>query len=163
MLVEGDFEKASRAAAEKKRRRPRAVPDASALGGGWTAAGRSSAPSFWPRYLDICLVATGVRCAALLDSRCAPRGSPPLAEVLQAGRFFLDRIHRPHEQLGRGRGRNRDTRSRSRSSGGRAEFRADKGTRYDVNTDETWWLSKEGHNLKSTDWISVTEVQFLVE
>eukprot|EP00903_Cladosiphon_okamuranus_P008769 g8400.t2 len=148
MLVEGDFEKASRAAAEKKRRRPRAVPDASALGGGWTAAGRSSAPSFWPRYLDICLVATGVRCAALLDSRCAPRGSPPLAEVLQ---------------LGRGRGRNRDTRSRSRSSGGRAEFRADKGTRYDVNTDETWWLSKEGHNLKSTDWISVTEVQFLVE
>lgn len=36
------------------------------------------------RYLDICLVAAGVRCAALLDTRRAPRGSPPLADVLDA-------------------------------------------------------------------------------
>eukprot|EP00752_Nemacystus_decipiens_P006450 g5809.t2 len=35
-------------------------------------------------YLDICLVAAGVRCAVLLDTRRAPKGSPPLADVLDA-------------------------------------------------------------------------------
>lgn len=36
------------------------------------------------RFGDICLAAAGVRCAVLLDSRRAPRRSPPLADVLLA-------------------------------------------------------------------------------
>lgn len=35
-------------------------------------------------HLDICLLAAGVRCAVLLDTRRAPRGSPPVADVLDA-------------------------------------------------------------------------------
>ena len=31
--------------------------------------------------------------------------------------------------------------------------------RFDVNTDETSWLSMEGQNLQSTEWISITEVR----
>lgn len=36
------------------------------------------------RFEDICLTASGVRCAVLLDSRRAPRASPPLADVVRA-------------------------------------------------------------------------------
>ncbi|CAM9473739.1 unnamed protein product [Pylaiella littoralis] len=85
MLAEADVERACRAAARavapepKRRRRPRATPVDDE--GGWSVAG-PCVPTFWPRFLDIWLVAARVRCAVLLDSRRAPRGSPPLASVL---------------------------------------------------------------------------------
>lgn len=42
-------------------------------------------PRAYPdRCQDVSLVAAGIRCAVLLDSRRAPRASPPLAAVLQA-------------------------------------------------------------------------------
>lgn len=50
-----------------------------------------------------------------------------------------------------------------RGSGGFEKTITSSGTsggyeKFDVNTDETSWLSMEGQNLKSTDWISITEV-----
>ena len=53
--------------------------------------------------MDICLVAAGVRCAVLLDSRRAPRGSPPLADVLlalQQDQQQQQRSKRPAEDVG---------------------------------------------------------------
>lgn len=59
------------------------------------------------RYLDICLVAAGVRCAVLLDTRRAPRGSPPLGDVLEALQQDQKHGHHNHQpqhrqQHGRG-------------------------------------------------------------
>ncbi|CAN0300204.1 unnamed protein product [Laminaria digitata] len=51
--------------------------------GGWSRVDHSHSQVFWPRFQDFCLVTAGVRCAILLDSRRAPRGSPPLADVLR--------------------------------------------------------------------------------
>ena len=50
-----------------------------------------------------------------------------------------------------------------RGSGGFEKTITSSGTsggyeKFDVNTDETSWLSMEGQNLKSTEWISLTEV-----
>eukprot|EP00903_Cladosiphon_okamuranus_P022105 g20327.t1 len=55
-----------------------------------------------------------------------------------------------------------------RGSGGFEEYITSSGTadgyeKFDVNTDETSWLSMESQNLKSNEWISITEVQFLVK
>lgn len=50
-------------------------------------------------HLDICIVAAGVRCAVLLDTRRAPRGSPPLADVLHAlPQEKHDDHHQQHEK-----------------------------------------------------------------
>ncbi|CBJ48423.1 expressed unknown protein [Ectocarpus siliculosus] len=89
LIEEADFERACRAAARgvapqhKRRVRPRAAA-VDSNDGDWSVAGGSRSQTFWPRFGDICLAAAGVRCAVLLDSRRAPRRSPPLADVLLA-------------------------------------------------------------------------------
>ncbi|CAM9800509.1 unnamed protein product [Ectocarpus sp. 12 AP-2014] len=88
-IEEADFERACRAAARgvaplhKRRVRPRAAA-VDSNDGDWSVAGGSRSQTFWPRFGDICLAAAGVRCAVLLDSRRAPRRSPPLVDVLLA-------------------------------------------------------------------------------
>ncbi|CAB1119854.1 unnamed protein product [Ectocarpus sp. CCAP 1310/34] len=89
LIEEADFERACRAAGRgvapqhKTRVRPRAAA-VDSNDGDWSVAGGSRSQTFWPRFGDVCLVAAGVRCAVLLDSRRAPRGFPPLADVLLA-------------------------------------------------------------------------------
>ncbi|CAM9677384.1 unnamed protein product, partial [Scytosiphon promiscuus] len=92
MLAEADFERACRAAANgassarKRRVRPRAVA-VDVDDGGWSVAGPSCSQIFWPRLGDIRLVASGVRCAVLLDSCRARRGAPSLTDILLALQF----------------------------------------------------------------------------
>ena len=54
--------------------------------------------SLGSRYLDVCLVAAGVRCAALLDTRRAPRGSAPLGDVLDALQEQEEKVRRLQQE-----------------------------------------------------------------